>query len=268
MLGPIYPARRAGEHVNVNHVRRGEGDTLVLLHSLGGELVVWEPVLDLIAAERDVIALDMPGFGASAALANGADPTPQALAAGVAEFLRSIGVGRFHVAGNSLGAWVAVELARSHGALSVTGLSPAGFWKRPLGPRRAIVEPRTLARVALPLLGLLSRSGFGRRLLLGGSVAHPDRVPAEHARRLVRAYATAPAFKRANDAMRTAVIQHVHELTVPLTLAWAEHDRLVREPSEPVPGARSVQLTGCGHIPTWDDPALVAGVLLEGSSNR
>jgi pimeloyl-ACP methyl ester carboxylesterase len=47
--------------MGLNHVRRGSGEPLVLLHPLGGELVVWEPVLDGLARERDVIAPDMPG---------------------------------------------------------------------------------------------------------------------------------------------------------------------------------------------------------------
>lgn len=240
----------------------------MLLHPLGGELVVWEPVLERLAAERDTIALDMPGFGASPPLPDGTDPTPRALAAGVGAFLDELGVGEVHIAGNSLGAWVGIELARQRGARSVTGLSPAGFWRRPLGPRRVLVEPRTLARLGLPLLPLLSRFRFGRRLLLRGAVARPELVPAAAVNRLVRAYARSPAFARANAAMRSAVVEHLHELSVPITLAWAEHDRLVKEPRQPIPGVRSLYLRGCGHIPTWDDPEQVAGVLLESSASR
>jgi pimeloyl-ACP methyl ester carboxylesterase len=251
--------------LNLHHVRRGGGEPLVLLHPLGGELVVWEPVLDRLAAERDVIALDMPGFGASQALANGTDPTPPALAAGVGAFLDSIGVGDAHLAGNSLGAWVAIELARAGRARSVTGLSPAGFWSRPLGPRRGL-EPRTLARLALPLAPVLARGARGRRLLLGNAVARPERVPPEAARRLLRSYATSPAFVRANVAMRSGLVSGAEELSVPVTLAWAEHDQVVRQPKRPVPNARSVVLRGCGHIPTWDDPEQVSRVLLEGSA--
>jgi pimeloyl-ACP methyl ester carboxylesterase len=249
----------------LHYVRRGSGEPLVLLHPLGGSIVVWEPVLDRLAAERDVIAVDMPGFGASPALSDGNDPTPPALAVGVAAFLDSLGVGEAHLVGNSLGAWVAVELARTGRAMSVTGLAPAGFWSRPLGRRRGI-EPRTLARVALPLVSLLSRSARGRGLLLGGAVVHPERVPPSAVRRLVRAYATAPAFVRANAAMRSGLVERIEELSVPVTLAWAEHDRLVNRPKQPVPDARMVDLPGCGHIPTWDDPELVTRVVLEGSS--
>ena len=47
----------------LHHLRAGSGDPLVLIHPLGAELVVWEPLLHLLAAHRDVIALVLPGFG-------------------------------------------------------------------------------------------------------------------------------------------------------------------------------------------------------------
>src|SRR3954466_11724477 len=166
--------------MSLHYVRRGRGEPLVLLHPLGGSMVVWEPILDRLAAERDVIALDMPGFGASAGLGDGAEPTPQGLAAGVIALLDSLGVDDPHVVGNSLGAWVAIEIARVGRARSVTGIAPAGFWSRPLGPRQG-VEARTLARLALPILPLLSRTARGRRLALGNAVGHPERVPPQAA---------------------------------------------------------------------------------------
>lgn len=250
----------------LNHVRRGGGEPLVLIHPLGGELVVWEPVLDLLARERDAIAVDMPGFGASPPLPGGAEPTPMALAAAVRAFLDSLGIDRAHVAGISLGGWVALELAKEGRALSATGLCPAGFWSRPLQPRES--RARRLGRPLLPLLAALVRSERGRRALLAATVAHPERVPPDHAARLVRAYVTAPAFEGANAAMRAAVFSGLDRIAAPVTLAWAEHDRLVREPRRGVPGARRVELRGCGHLPTWDDPAQVAAVLLEASDRR
>ena len=57
--------------MRLHHVRLGDGPTLVLVHGLGGSLVNWEPVLELVAEERDVIAVDMPGFGASPPLPEG-----------------------------------------------------------------------------------------------------------------------------------------------------------------------------------------------------
>jgi pimeloyl-ACP methyl ester carboxylesterase len=249
----------------LNYERRGRGEPLVLIHPLGAELVVWEPVLERVARERDVIALDLPGFGASAPLQNGALPTPQGLAGSVAAFLDEVGLGRVHVAGNSLGGWVALELAKSGRALSAAGLCTAGFWKRPLGPRPG-ADMRRLGRALMPVMPTLLRSERGRRLVLRGSIAKPDLVPPAAAERLVRAYVTSPGFERANEAMRSAVFSGFEQIRAPVTLAWGEHDRLVARPRTTVPGWRSVTLHGCGHIPTWDNPSQVARVLLLASA--
>jgi pimeloyl-ACP methyl ester carboxylesterase len=117
----------------------------------------------------------------------------------------------------------------------------------------------------LPLLPLLTRTARGRRLLLAGSVGHPERVPSRAATRLVRAYVEAPAFEGANAAMRAAVFSGLDEIDAPVTLAWGELDRLVTEPRVGVPGAQRVLLRGCGHIPTWDDPEQVSRVVLAAS---
>jgi pimeloyl-ACP methyl ester carboxylesterase len=251
--------------MDLHHLRAGEGPRLVLLHPLGGSLVVWKPVIDRLAREREVIAPDMPGFGRSAPLPDGTDPTAPALADAVGAFLDSLGVERAHLAGNSLGAWVALELAKRGRALSVTGLCPAGFWERPLGLRRGI-QPRTVARALLPLVPLLVKSARGRRLVLKGAAGHPERVPPADAQRLVRDYATSSGYPAANVAMRSGLFSGITQVEVPVTLAWAELDRLVTEPRERLPEVRWVRLRDCGHIPTWDDPETVAHVLLEGSS--
>ena len=245
----------------LNYVRRGSGEPLVLIHPLGGELVVWEPVLERLARDRDVIAVDLPGFGASRPLASGVAATPQLLARSVASFLDELALGRVHVAGNSLGGWVALELAKANRALSVAGLCTAGFWKRPLGPRpgRGI---RRIGRALLPVLPALLRSASGRCLVLRGSVARPERVPPHAATRLVRSYLSSPGFEGANSAMRAEVFAGVEDIRVPVTLAWGEHDRVVARPRTRVPDWRTVILHGCGHIPTWDDPDQVARMLL------
>jgi pimeloyl-ACP methyl ester carboxylesterase len=250
---------------SLNHVRRGSGEPLLLIHPLGAELVVWEPVLERLAAQRDVIAVDMPGFGASPALANGTDPTPQALAAAVGRFVDSLGLERVHVAGNSLGGWVALELAKAGRALSAAGLCSAGFWTRPLGPRGG-PDVRRIGRRLLPLVPALMRSDAGRRLLLRSSVGHPERVPPAAAARLVRSYVTSPGFEAANAAMRADILSDIERIDVPVTLAWGELDRLIRRPRSKPEHWRTVLLRGCGHIPTWDDPAQVSRALLMASS--
>jgi pimeloyl-ACP methyl ester carboxylesterase len=251
--------------LTIAYDRRGAGEPLVLLHPLGGDRHVWDPVLDRLAQERDVIALDLPGFGGSAPLNGGSPSTPDALARAVDAFAREeLGLERPHVAGNSLGGWVALELALSERARSVTAIAPAGLWSRALGPRPT--PARTLARAALPALPVLLASARARRLALAATTAHPDRVPPRDAIRLVRAYARAPGYSEVNDAMRGSLFRGLDRIRVPLTLAWPDHDRLVAPPRRLPAHARNVILRDCGHLPMWDDPAQVAAVLLAGSS--
>ncbi|MEX2196117.1 MAG: alpha/beta fold hydrolase [Thermoleophilaceae bacterium] len=247
--------------MGLSYDRGGSGEPLLLLHPLGGDRQVWRPVWERLTAERDVIAVDMPGFGESGLLPGGAAPTPEALARAIAGFAAGLGVERPHVAGISLGAWVALELAKAGGASSVAALCPAGFWREPLGPRPE--RARTAARVLLPALRPLLATRRGRRAALSGAVAHPERVPADAAYALVRAYAKAPGFVDANLAMRNGVFSGLDGISAPVTLAWGEHDRLVTRPRRDPTGVRTVVLVDCGHVPTYDDPEQVARVVLE-----
>jgi pimeloyl-ACP methyl ester carboxylesterase len=109
--------------------RSGAGAPLVLLHGLGSSRQAWNPVIPALAARFDVIAVDLPGFGDSNPVAARTEPTPAVLAAAVAGLLDELGVTAPHLAGNSLGGWVALELAATRPAASLTLLSPAGLWR-------------------------------------------------------------------------------------------------------------------------------------------
>src|SRR3954449_5844389 len=104
------------------HIRRGSGPPLVLIHGIGSQWQMWKPVLDRLSREREVVAVDLPGFGESAALDT--PPTVEALADSVAAFLDEIGLGGAHAAGNSLGGAVALAMARAGTARSACVLSP------------------------------------------------------------------------------------------------------------------------------------------------
>ena len=247
--------------------RRGNGPPLLLLHGLGGTRIVWDPVIEILAAEREVLAPDMPGFGASDPL--DVPPTAVNLAAAVARFCAEQGIERPHVGGNSLGAWVGLEMAKQGAAASVTGLSPAGLWSRSLGPVPGAAERRRQAKRLRPLIHLALYSGAVRRRALRTTMAYPERVPAREARLLVLEWVDSRGYEDANREMRSVVFDPAgFPGDVPVTIAWGERDSLVRQPREnrmPA-GARSLVLPDCGHTPTWDNPELVAKVLLEGSS--
>jgi pimeloyl-ACP methyl ester carboxylesterase len=251
--------------VKLGYDRLGSGPPLVLLHSLGTDRCVWHPVLDRLSPHRDVIALDLPGFGESEPLPE--DVAPKALANAVASFLTDeLGLTRPHVAGNSLGGWIALELGLDSRAASVTAIAPAGLWPRALGPKPSLA--RGIARTAMPVLKRVLASEGGRRLALSGTMAHPERVPREDALRLVRAYADAPGYTTVNAAMRAGRFQGLERIRVPLTFGWPDRDRLVGRPPHLPQSARNVVLHDCGHVPMWDDPAQVADLLLSGSVER
>jgi pimeloyl-ACP methyl ester carboxylesterase len=254
----------------LNHVRRGQGDPLILLHSLGGSLIQWSPVMDQLAADREVIALDMPGFGESAELPEGVSPRAANLATAVLDFYDALGIeGTPAIAGISLGGWVAVECARQGGVSAVVALCPAGFWKRsPEESNRALARRRKRGRLARPLLRPIMATARGRRRALGRVIRHPERLRPGEAEAIARAYVTAPAYEEASALMRAGRVEELKSIKAPITLAWAEHDTLVR--NKPLPAkllpkrVEQVVLPGCGHVPTWDDPELVARVVLAG----
>jgi pimeloyl-ACP methyl ester carboxylesterase len=91
--------------------RTGSGPTLVLLHALGLSRSAWDPVVPALAERFDVVAVDLPGFGASPPLPPTTPASPEALAAAVGALLDELGLTAPHVVGNSLGGGVALELA-------------------------------------------------------------------------------------------------------------------------------------------------------------
>src|SRR3954463_8834344 len=152
--------------MRLSHDRSGSGETVVMIHGVGSFWQAWKPVIAAIRGERDVIALDLPGFGGSPTLPIGVVPDARALAGAVADFLEGLGVERPVVGGNSLGGWVALELARRGRARAVVGVSPAGF-ASPLESKVARAELRAAWSNAqrAPALGeTLLRRPRGRAL--------------------------------------------------------------------------------------------------------
>lgn len=243
------------------------GEPLVLLHGLGGSRTVWRPVLDLLAAERDVVALDMPGFGGAPELPAGVEPTAANLGAAIQARCAELGIERPHVAGNSLGAWVALEMGRAGAAASVTALSPAGLWRAPLGPRKG--DTRRWARRLRPAISAALLVPPLRRRMLRTFVARPERIPVPEGRELVLGWIDAAGYDGANRAMRTHIFDPAgYPEDVPVTIAWGELDHLVGppKPERRPANSRFLILPRVGHTPTWDDPELVAQTLLEGSA--
>src|SRR3954451_874418 len=152
--------------------RDGSGAPLVLIHGIGHTWRGWKPMLSLLEPRFDVLAVDMPGFGYSDPLPSEVDSTPEALADAVEDEMGRAGFDRAHIAGNSLGGWVGLELARRGRAETLTALSPSGLQharERDWGVAILRAE-RWLARNAPPPR-FLARHPVGRGLAAGPSYA-------------------------------------------------------------------------------------------------
>ena len=251
----------------VNFARVGDGPPLVLFHGIGHRWQAWEPVLDRLARHHEVVAVDLPGFGESPEPDSGLPADMAATVERVRNLLEHLGLDRPHVAGNSLGGAIALELAAAGHVASATALAPAGFHTL-AERRRAHAILRTLrANAYLPasLLRVVLRSKKLVSMTYGLLVVHPEYLSRD------RLIGDAVALRRASAFDRVAradlYYQFNGEPAVPVTVAWGDHDRIL-PPKQALraqarlPNARHVLLTGCGHVPMSDDPEQVAAVIL------
>ncbi|GAA3793519.1 alpha/beta fold hydrolase [Streptomyces chiangmaiensis] len=266
------PSAHGPRTVTVSYARVGAGEPLLLLHGIGHHRQAWDPVVDILATERDVIAVDLPGFGASPALPDGLAYDLSTVVPALGSLCAALDIGRPHVAGNSLGGLLALELGREKLVRSVTAFSPAGFWttaERRYAFAVLLAMRHTAQRIPLPVVERLSRTAAGRTVLTSSIYARPGRRSPEAVVAETLALARAEGF--AATLRAGATVRFTGDLPgLPVTVAWGTKDRLlVRRQGvrakQIVPKARLVRLPGCGHVPMNDDPALVARVILDGS---
>lgn len=258
--------------VTLSYARVGAGEPLLLLHGIGHHRQAWDPVIDILATEREVIAVDLPGFGVSPPLTDGFTHDLPTMTAVFGALCEALDLGRPHVAGNSLGGLLALELGREKRARSVTAISPAGFWSQ--AERRyafgVLLAMRRAARsMPVPLVERLSRSAAGRSVLTSTIYARPGRRSPEAVVAETLALANAQRFTETLRSGRD--VRFTDDVPgIPVTVAWGTRDLLlVRRQGvrakRIIPKARLIRLPGCGHVPMNDDPALVARVILDGS---
>ena len=251
--------------------RRGAGAPLVLLHGIGSSRHIWEPILSALAEHADVVAIDLPGFGESAPLPADVEPLPATIAASVADLLDELGIDHPHVAGNSLGGWVGLELARIRPLSSLTLLSPAGLWSKrtPSYTRATLRLSRLLARHAEAPLALFTRTMLGRALVLGQTHGRPTRLTPDQARRTIHALGAGPGF---DATLRATVDRHYQSDSgwpaVPVTVAFGSRDLVLlpwqsRHVEQLPRGTRIAPLPGCGHVPVFDDPEAVTSLITD-----
>jgi len=249
-------------------LRQGDGEPVVLLHGVLDSERDWTHVVPLLADQYDVIAPTMLGHH------GGPEPDSRPVTVGdlvedVERQMDELGIDQAHLAGNSLGGWVSLELARRGRALSVCALSPAGAWgeDRPDFPRvvgmlRTAVRDTRRGRRLLPLL---AHSGRFRHRALAVAAAHGDRV------------SRADFIAGADDVLGCTVQEDIFEsgsilapldpAPCPVTIAWSEKDKVFpvdryeAKVRQLVPQAEFKVLPDVGHVPMYDDPRLVADTI-------
>ena len=255
--------------VSINYHREGSGPPILLLHGVGHHWQAYRPVIERLRGEFDLIACDSPGFGKSAPLPSGIEPTITSYADAFEWFLAELGLKRPHVAGNSMGGAISLELARRRAVSSVTAFSPAGFWTA-AERRFCQLSLSALGGVpapARPAIEAAARTRAGRIALFSQNFGYPARLPAEEAVATLRDAWAAPALRGALAAFDSYSFEAPEELrNTHLTIAWGIRDRLLPYRTQAARARRllpwATHLTlGAGHVPFYDDPAAAAAAI-------
>jgi pimeloyl-ACP methyl ester carboxylesterase len=253
----------------INHHRVGSGTPLVLIHGIGASWKCWKPVLPGLASRHDVIAVDLPGFGASAEL--GIDqPSLPHFAGSVLDLLDSLGVDDFHVAGNSMGGGIGIELLKSGRVLSYHGISPIG---RSTGAYRLVNRAllRTAyygSRLVAPVAPVAFKLRPFRAAFASIIVGRPSRTTADFLGGMVEDCAVGHGFERT----LTSVVDSADPIVIPpydgpAQLLWGTRDLILPIRAADAfaatwPGLDVVRMPGLGHVPMQDDPKLIVDTIL------
>jgi pimeloyl-ACP methyl ester carboxylesterase len=253
--------------------RAGAGEPLVLIHGFTATWRCWLPQLGLLAPRFEVIAPTLHGHDGGPVPPGVARSTPEA-ADHLEALLDSLGVGTAHLAGNSMGGALALELAKRGRARSVVAISPGGGWS---GDDRR--EPERIVKLFKRnqkatrgadrhLESLMSRPGL-RRVAFRDVMTRGHLMPAVEAVRLARSSIRCSVV---DDVFATilsgaARVEELDRVAAPTLIAWGEKDRILpldghseRFRTE-IPGARFTVMPGLGHTPMWDDAAQIAELI-------
>ncbi|MES1193689.1 MAG: alpha/beta hydrolase [Solirubrobacterales bacterium] len=243
-------------------------EPLVLLHGVTTSARAWHRVTPLLSDDFTVVTPTALGHcGGRPAVAR-----PARIADVVDDAERTLdelGIETAHLAGNSMGGWVALELARRGRARTVCALSPAGTWDASSREHRAtravLRRARTDTQRSHRLLPLALHVPAIRRFALRSTAADGARVPREEILGAVQDLLGCAVVEDLLDTVESLPL--LDPVPCPVTIAWCGEDRLLLESVNGamartlVPGARHLTLPGVGHVPMLDDPALVAATI-------
>lgn len=253
----------------------GSGTPLLLLHGFTDTWRAWTPLLGELERHHEVLAPTLPGH-------HGGDPWPSEVAMSVEATvdllerrMDAAGWPTAHLAGNSYGGWLALELALRGRARSVVALCPAGGWEQ--GSKEAAHvygyferSHRTMKLARPKVLEAIAKRPRLRKVAFRELVAHPERIPPRAAMDMLEgARGCAIVTEAIAMGRQEGAWSDLGPLDCPVRIAYGERDWLIRWPSHYgrlrrlLPDAEFVALTDCGHLPMWDDPQQVARAILD-----
>ena len=255
--------------------RAGAGEPLVLIHGFTATWRCWLPVLGLLVPRFEVIAPTLHGHDGGPPSPPGAETLAQATDH-LESLLDGLGVGTAHLAGNSLGGALALELAKRGRARSVVAISPGGGWEEDdtREVERIIRLFKRTQRSAKATVKhhetLLARPGF-RKLGMRDIMSRGHLVPAEEAvlltRSSIRCAVVEDVFKTMRDGSGRVV--DLDQVKAPTLVAWGEKDRLLpmdrhsERFRREIPAVPFEVMRGLGHTPMWDDPGQIAELIAD-----
>ena len=247
--------------------RGGTGEPLVLIHAFSGTRRLWDPLLAELERSFDVLAVSLAGHVDGPAF--GAAPIcVPSLVDAVERDLDAAGFETAHLVGNSLGGWIAFELAIRGRARSVVALSPAGGWEAGTPDERRLrplfTRLHRMSKASLPWVDTIMRRPRLRRQALREIVAHGERVPPTAAAQIIRDSLGCSVYFELMDAiLRDGPVQTLDGVDCPVLIAWGTRDRILpverysRRLREMLPDSEWVALPGAGHVPMSDEPELI-----------
>ncbi len=252
--------------------RGGSGPPLVCLHGFTGTWRMWELVLPALERHHDVLAPTLPGHAGGPRLPEvlSDDALPDAIEA----VMDRAGFERAHLVGNSLGGFLALQLAARGRASSVVALAPAGGWaEKDAAFHQTLdyfIEMRELMATLAPHADTVAASAEGRRRATQLITTNCEHIPANLVAHLIVGVAGCREARRMVDYARQASWDlAADQIDCPVRIVWGTEDRLLPWPAnaaryrhEWLPHADWVVLDGTGHCPQLDLPLEAAQLIL------
>lgn len=247
--------------------RGGAGPPLVLLHGFTGSWRIWQLVLPALEREHEVFAPTLPGHAGGPPAG---DITHDTVPDAIERALDDLGWETAHLVGNSLGGYVALQLAARDRARSVVALAPAGGWnddsyKDMLRDYAAIHQ---MAKAAAPHAEATAATPQGRRAATEYIAENGADLPPGLVADIIRATAGCEAaLPMIEYALHQPWALDVERIGCPVRIVWGTEDRLLPWPSAAARYRRElhadwVELEGVGHCPQIDVPLETAQLIL------